>query len=221
ALRVKFLKALEDESFRQIFIANVGEEAAKAILAAGGVNVWYAKNKVGENSPEMQVASPADQRQFLEGLKDLVDSLATVTRTSVLELNERPVQDIPAQTLRVLYGPQIERVTETTEHVNPALSRAASIILGRDVTLTLKPKLPISEDKEHQNKKGLLDSNAYSIRQMLMDQGYTEQQAERIFRMRLEELRRINNLEVAMEEDLMKAEADQEIRVAAAQPPSE
>lgn len=221
ALRVKFLKALEDESFRQIFLANVGEEAAKAILAAGGVNVWYAKNKVGENSPEMQVASPADQRQFLEGLKDLVDSLATVTRTSVLELNERPVQDIPAQTLRVLYGPQIERVTETTEHVNPALSRAASIILGRDVTLTLKPKLPISEDKEHQNKKGLLDSNAYSIRQMLMDQGYTEQQAERIFRMRLEELRRINNLEVAMEEDLMKAEADQEIRVAAAQPPSE
>src|SRR5690606_31054128 len=114
ALRVKFLKALEDESFRQIFLANVGKEEAKAILAAGGVNVWYAKNKVGENSPEMQVASPADQRQFLEGLKDLVDSLATVTRTSVLELNERPVQDIPAQTLRVLYGPQIERVTETT-----------------------------------------------------------------------------------------------------------
>jgi hypothetical protein len=220
ALRVKFLKALEDESFRQIFLANVGEEAAKNILAAGGVNVWYAKNRAGEAPPEMQVAAPADQRQFLEGLKDLVDSLATVTRTSVLELNERPVQDIPAQTLRVLYGPQIERVTETTEHVNPALSLAASIILKKQVRLTLKPRLPISEDKEHQNKKGLLDSNAYSIRQMLMDSGFTREQAEEIFAMRLEELRRINEVEVAKEEQLIDAEGEKAVEVARARPAS-
>jgi len=218
ALRVKFLKALEDESFRQIFLANVGDDVANRIKASGGLNVWNAKNRAGEHAPEMQSVSPADHRQFLDGLSDLVDTVATVTRTSPLELNERPVQDIPAQTLRVLYGPQIERVRETTEHVNPALSRAASLILKRPVRITLTPRLPISEDKEHQNKKGLLDSNAYSIRQLLMDSGFTRAQAEEIFEMRLDELRRINAVEVEKEEELIDAEGEKAVEIARARP---
>jgi len=222
ALVVKFLKALEDESFRQIFLSNVGDDQARNLLAAGGSNVWYAKNKQGEAPPEMQSVPPADQRQFLEGLKGLVNDLATATRTSVLELNERPVQDIPAQTLRVLYGPQIERVTETCDHLNPALSKAASLILDYPVQITLTPRLPISEDKEHQNKKGLLDSNAYSIRRMLRDSGLTDEEANAVFEERLEELRRIGEVEAATavksELPLIEAQGEQQVKAAEAKP---
>lgn len=208
ALRVKFLKALEDESFRLIFLANVGEEVAKNIQKAGGLQVWYAKNKVNEAPPELQSVPPADQRQFLDAERSLVNSLATVTRTSVLELNERPVQDIPAQTLRVLYGPQIERCTETVEHVNPALTRVIQLIHGGDGwEVRLQPLLPISEDKQHQNRKGLLDSGAYSAHQLLRDSGKSDAEAERIFTEYLEEQRRKGLIKVDEEIEVVEAEA--------------
>lgn len=208
ALRVKFLKALEDESFRIIFLSSVGDDVANRIKKAGGLELWYAKNKVGEEPPTLQSVPPADQRQFLEALKDLVDSLATVSRTSVLELNERPVQDIPAQTLRVLYGPQIERCTETAEHLNPALTRLLSVIASQGgIEVRLEPRLPISEDKAHQNMKGLLDSDAYSAKQLLIDSGKTEQEAMKIIDDRMEEKRRKAEIETAAAVQVAEAEA--------------
>lgn len=203
ALRTKFLKALEDESFRLIFLANVSEEVAKRIKRAGGLQIWYAKNKRDEAPPELQSVPPADQRQFLDAFRDLVNSLATVTRTSVLELNERPVQDIPAQTLRVLYGPQIERCNETVEHVNPALTKLMRILSrsGADsrMRVELKPRLPVSEDKIHQNLKGLLDSNAFSAFHLLVEGGKTPAEAEEIIARRLEEKQQLVDIDTASE----------------------
>lgn len=189
ALLVKYLKGLEDEAWRLVFLASVGDEVAKRIKAAGGLNFWHAKNKAGEPPPELQSVAPADLRQFLEGHKYLVNSLATATRTSVLELNERPVDDIPAQTLRVLYGPQMERVGEMCEHVNPALGATLRQITGLQVEVRMWPRLPISEDKVHQNLKGLVDSKIYSGVQMLVDIGHTEADAKRIYAQALEEYR--------------------------------
>lgn len=207
ALRVKFLKGLEDEAFRLIFLANVSEEVASRIRKAGGLQVWHAKNKANEEAPELQSVAPADLRQFLDGLKDLVESLATVTRTSVLELNERPVQDIPAQTLRVLYGPQMERCEETAEHLSRALSRVLEIAGRSGFTVQMVPYLPISEDKVHQNLKGLLDSNAYSAYHLLVDSGKTPVEAQEIIDRRMAELGQ-----------RLTIQTDQEIRLAKAQP---
>lgn len=198
ALRVKHLKSLEDEAWRVIFLASVGEDVAQRLAKAGGLQVWYAKNKAAEPPPELYSVPPADLRQFLDTIKDLVNTVATVTRTSVLELNERPVQDIPAQTLRVLYGPQIERVTETVEHVNPALTEVLTLMTGKsDLRVELQPKLPISEDKIHQNLKGLLDSDAYSATRMLVDTGKTPEEAEEILQQRLREKRMFAEVETA------------------------
>lgn len=209
ALLTKYLKAMEDESFRITFLSNVSEEVAKRITRAGGLQLWYAKNKTGEAPPELQSVPPADQRQFLDGLSDLVDNMATATRTSPLELNERPVQDIPAQTLRVLYGPQIERVEETVEHVNPALTEAYRIITGTSRSrIVLQPRLPISEDKVHQNLKGLLDVGAYSRYHMLLEIGKTPEEAEAIIARSLEEKRMFEGVETTEEIKVEKAKAE-------------
>lgn len=212
ALRVKLLKALEDESFRLVFLSSVSDEVASKMKLAGGLSVWHAKNKMGEAPPELQSVAPADQRQFLDSLNDLVDDMATATRTSPLELNERPVQDIPAQTLRVLYGPQIERCQETVEHLNPALTQLLRIATGGEGKVVLKPHLPISEDKQHQNLKGLLDSKAYSAVELMVDTlGKTRTEAEAIFEAALNERRRVLELEAEIE-------AKRDIEVAKAQP---
>lgn len=213
ALHTKFLKALEDESFRLIFLANVSEEVAKKIRQAGGLQVWYAKNKQNEAPPELQSVPPADQRQFLDALKNLMNTLATVSRTSVLELNERPVQDIPAQTLRVLYGPQIERCNETVEHVNPALTQLLRILhrvqggATSGLAVELKPRLPVSEDKIHQNLKGLLDSDAYSAYHLLIDGGKTPAEAEDILARRLREKRELTAIKTTSEVEIEEAKA--------------
>lgn len=229
ALRVKFLKALEDESFRLIFLASVGDDVAKAIKAGGGLQFWYAKNAPGEPPPELQSVPPADQRQFLDGLNDLIESLAVVTRTSVLELGKIPVQDIPAQTLRVLYGPQIERCQEVADHINYALTRLLHVLedveysRSSKLRAALTPRLPISEDKIHQNAKGLLDADAYSAHQMLRDDGYTDQDADKIIAERYEEKRKIAAIEteqqMQVDANAASAQADGQIKVNKEAPP--
>ena len=220
-LLVKFLKSLEDEAFRIIFISQIGEEQAKKMQVGGGKNFWYAKTaNPAEHPPELQSINPSDHRQFLEALSDLVDSIATVTRTSPMELNERPTQDIPAQTLRVIMGPQLERVGETAEYMSKAFSEAVHVLNSQSggprdpydprgqARVEFRAQLPVSEDKVHQNLKGMLDADAYSAVDLIMKaEGSTRPEAEQVFERRLAEKRRIAEIETAEEVKVEEAKA--------------
>lgn len=201
-LTTKYLKALEDEAFRITFLANVTGEQFKAMRRLSSLNFMFADNGAEGKEPKPYWANPADHRQYLDAFKHFMNRIATMTRTSPLELDERPVQDIPAQTLRVLYGPQISRCTESAEYAADSLSDDLQLIPGQTGTLVvLKPRLPISEDKIHQNSKGMLDSDAYSRRQLLIDTGKSEAEADRIFEEALVEKRRLAEIESEVEGD--------------------
>lgn len=211
-LSTKYLKALEDEAFRITFLANVTDEQFKSMRRLSSLNFMFADNGPDGKEPRPYWANPADHRQYLDAFKHFMNRIATMTRTSPLELDERPVQDIPAQTLRVLYGPQISRCAESAEYAASSLSDDLQLIPGQaGVDVILQPRLPISEDKIHQNSKGMLDSDAYSRRQLLIDTGKTEAEAERILDEAIEEKRRIAEIAAEVEGDreerLLRVEA--------------
>lgn len=212
-MTTKFAKAMEDEAFRMTFFANVSPEQFNTMRDASALNVFFAKNGEGYAEPRPYWANPADHRQYLDAFKSLVNRVATVSRTSSMEFEERPMQDIPAQTLRIHYGPQIARCQEIAEFASTALSEDLRLLPGgKDWDeLVLEPRLPVSEDKVHQNAKGLLDSGAYSRREVLIATGHTTAEADRISREAIEE-------KVELEARLAMAQAKADALVVAARP---
>lgn len=217
-LTTKWLKALEDEAFRLLILANVTAEQARGIHTVDGSNVLTLSNGESKDVPEPKPywMMPADHTQYLRAFDELLKRISTTTRTSMLELGEAPEGDIPAQTLRVKYGPQLERVKESADYASRALTEDISQLGYPEGLVRLKPELPVSEDKIHQNRKGLLDVGAYSRRQMLIDEGMSPAEAERILDQALEEERRIKTMEaetqLIVEEAVARIQAENRSR---------
>lgn len=217
-LTTKFLKALEDEAFRQAFFANVDAEQIKLMNTVGALNILFASNGGAENpEPRPYWTQPADHRQYLDAFSHWMNRIATVTATSPLELDDRPVGDIPAQTLRVLYGPQLARTEDSGASASEELTIVHRLATSDEtgVKVRLAPRLPISEDKAHQNRKGMLDSDAYSALQALIDDGHSRADAQRILDERMEEKRRMQDIENAHLIEMARIQADTQVRVAA------
>lgn len=215
-LTVKYLKALEDEAFRLLILANVTSEQAQGINTIDGGNVVTISNGTADlPEPRPYWMDPADHRQYLEAFSELLRRISTVTRTSLLELGESPEGDIPAQTLRVKYGPQLERVKESAEYASIALTEDLTQLGHAAGAVRLIPALPVSEDKLHQNRKGLLDVGAYSRKAMLLDEGRTPAEADRIIQEYLAEQKAI--LEMEADAQLIVEERVAEIAASASE----
>lgn len=205
----KWNKAMEDEAFRQTFFAGVGEAQIRKMMEMGSHIFLFAKQEMGMPLPEMQVAQATDLTNYINGFVRLLKSLSTVTRTSPLELDERPVQDIPAQTLRVLMGPQLERCTDTAIAAADPLTlvvRAAQSALAEENSyrVVMEPQVPVAREAEVNNLVSQLQAKAISRREFLRLRGYTEGEIDRIAEEVLADLREEMELErdsrVAVEE---------------------
>lgn len=214
-LSTKFMKAMEDEAFRITFLANVTAEQFVGMLNASAMNMMFADNGAEGKEPRPYWANPADHRQYLDAFRHLMNRISTLTRTSPLELDERPVQDIPAQTLEVLYGPQLSRCQETAESLQESLTEDLRLMGVDGNTVSFAPRIPLNKEKQRQSAKGMLDSKAYSRVQLLIDTGMTRAEAERILDEVIDEERRLQALEVEGEVEVIEAEAE----AAAANPP--
>lgn len=206
----KLNKALEDEAFRQTFFAGVDAKAMKQMTRHGPTTFLYFRDGDPQRPlAQMQVAPPSDVRQFIEVMNRYIKTIATVTRTAPPELDERPVQDIPAQTLRVLYNPQIERVRDTVEVLREALADSSQIISSggtfdrkKPWSTTMEPEVPMSEDKRVQEDQGLYNTNSLSSVEMLMrTKRYSRSEAERIIAEREAEDRRRAQMEAEVQRD--------------------
>ena len=221
-LSSKWNKAMEDEAFRQTFFAGVGQEQMMKMMEMGSHVFLFAKQAIGEHLPQMQVAPPSSLDPYINGFIRLLKSLSTVTRTSPLELDERPVQDIPAQTLRVLMGPQLERCTDTAL----AASRPLSLVVQAKQTgsvdsdpvyrLILEPQVPVAKEAEVNNLVSQLQAKGISQMEFLRQRGYTEEQAAKIVAETDADKRKEMELERESRIDVERAKAE---AIAAARTP--
>lgn len=187
---------IEDEAFRQIFLANVDPKQITDYLEMGPRNVLAAKNPPEEAPPALYSVQPSDKRQMLQGLKDKIDLIAMLTRTSPLELANLPVTDIPTSTLLTLYGPQLERCMDTAEALGKAWSRIhhfwnlGRLEYQRDslAKVKLTAQLPVNRQRELVNLVDMYDRYAMSGREMLRTMGYSDVEVEAIMRERVREI---------------------------------